>query len=518
MGAGKTEKSCRVPFTAEHFKLYDKVADDRLYRSEISDEQLDCLVEHLIHTKDNSLRTEFRSLLQNDLWEAIKKRLKARRRNNELPEEIKNRIDNLLENEYSDDELIYTPSVKYSYEVLKISNRADGYSDRNTIEYHLLSASGVMDGNLNYGAWKLEPTVGLNVDYFNSQSSFTSSAENDARTLSSNNWGLGSKLGGSLLRRDEKFKLNLSSGYKYFHEPLPEQKEFEANAGGELILHDIGDIPLSLEASVDWKYKDIVPNRDDWFDPSNQDLSVYGEAAYMMEKAGLLLTYEYVDSDNITAMIDEKSRLHSGSFLTHIVMPKGFIRLGAGGGAWNDYGKMIEGEVSESSGAEIHAKAIGNWSPIPFFQLFCELKGTANHSDGTFIGWYPSGNASVGANVLLGDVQMMVSGDVDAHYRDLNETQTRIDYGVNASLGYAPTDYFNATVMGAYMATNQTDYDAYEMNQWQGAAMINFRAVKDLDLWFNTMGGIFGTTYNIDDTFISEMQSYSIMEQVTLKF
>jgi hypothetical protein len=56
------------------------------------------------------------------------------------------------------------------------------------------------------------------------------------------------------------------------------------------------------------------------------------------------------------------------------------------------------------------------------------------------------------------------------------------------------------------------------MNQWQGAAMINFRAVKDLDLWFNTMGGIFGTTYNIDDTFISEMQSYSIMEQVTLKF
>jgi|GEM_PF-6370369 len=488
-------KSCQRPFISEDFATFDKIADGRLYLSELDGGQLDCIIEHLIRTKDAGVREDLRSRVQNDLREAIRERLLELENSPHLPDDLSDRISHLLSTDYSDDNLVYSAAVQYKYGAIDVDSAYGDTGESYDLRQHGLTGYGSLDGKFDIGRWQLAPQVLALYEHFWTEESTRYSDGGAVEASRNSYWGFNGAVSGSALRRDESIKLSAYFDGTRFQDPPPGSTLTQLSSGGGLHLKEIGGSPFSLNAYVDWYMKDSTPISENLLDPRHDSLLVQGEASYMFESAGILVDYSHSDEDSISPMNSEDTTADSGSLLAHVALGKGYLRIGAGGGYWTEDSELIDGEANTSSGGEAHAGIRGSWSPIDALSIRMSLWGYANQSDGTFVGWFPSGVASTTLELSLGDVTVGVSGSVEAQRRDLNLYQTRLDYTGEAQIAYAPTDYFNVSASGSYSATDVEGHDEYEQKDIDGSGSVNFRLISDPDLWLTFEGMVKGSEY-----------------------
>ncbi len=512
-GAG----ACQNPFSANDFEALDKVADGRLYLSELGEGDLDCLAQHLIRTKDSSLRDDFRYFIQNDVWEALKVRLKALKEVGGFDEDISQRLDDLLAKEYSEDEIVVYASARYRLNSQKTETTYEGATNGYELATHSLGLAAQADGNFNIKTWKIAPGLLLMGEQFWSNE-LTTPAEGEAEPLDHSYLGGGVQASASVLRRDEAIKIKgYGSLYKY-KDPPPNRTEDSHGAGGSFQLRDIGNSHFSLKVSADWYVQNLTPLSADYFDPEYESLSIYGEAAYMFDKMGILATYEQDDYDDVESVYKSNELIHSGSLLAHFKIGEGYIRAGAGGGYWEEDMFPLQGEESASQGSEIHAKVLGDLEATRVLHLNFSLKAAANQSDGTFVGWYPSGEASVGASLVIGDLTIDASGNASGDYRELNLSQKNYSLGADASVSYSPRDYFNVSTNGTYSASKTFGYDAAEFDSWSWSAKVALRVFKDLDIWLTTQGDLSASDYDYAEGYKQTKRNATIMELISMRY
>jgi len=476
------EETCKKPFINSDFASFDKVADGRLYLSEVDYEQLDCIVDHLIYTKDQEVRDEFLSMIQNDLWEAIREELLLRKKDDSLPKDVQERIKYLLGTDYSKHKFIYSVGPEYEYDIFTLSASQGEDDYRFSVQEHMMVLHGKIDGRFDINEWKLAPFVYLaGYQFWTFQDeqimSSTESMKDDYRGV----WG-GAAF--NAFKRDESIKMSANFMGGYYHNPPPGLLKKYLDVVGDVNFQGIGKTPLSAKASLHYNQYDITPISEDLFDPEFEKLTVDSEISYMFKKAGLLLEYSHEYEDVIREMIAHETNMDSGSLLAHIAIKNGFIRFGAGGGYWNEKGKLIGGEPHHSSGAEVHGDVQLQWSPVAPLSLVLSSSVYGNHSEGTFVGWFPSAVGRLDANLALGDLFLNVGGGVEGFYRDLNLYQKMIQYSVHTNISYAPVDYFNASLGFEYTNVNQKGYDKYNESIYTGSSAINYRVLKEKpDLW-----------------------------------
>ncbi|MFA5187229.1 MAG: hypothetical protein WC551_12195 [Patescibacteria group bacterium] len=509
--------ACRRPFSADDLNALDKVVDGRLYNSELEEGDLDCLVEHLIRTKDSNLRDDFRFFIQNDLWEAIRNRLLELKNRGGFDNEISERIDDLLTKEYSDDEIFVSTYVSYKLNSQRNDITTDGQSENYNFDVHSLALNGSFEGQFNIKTWKLLPKLSLLGEQFwtdgrSAPAGGTPQSSNDSYQ------GGGGQLSVSLLRRDEAFKLD-GNGYFYkYSDPPPSRTEGSYGAQGSLQFHDIGDSAFSLKASANWYLLDITPLNDMYFDPAHEALEVDAEAAYMFSSTGVLATYEFNDYDTVDSVYASKQLNHSGSLLAHFDVGKSYLRAGAGGGYWEEESRQPEGTPSASQGGEIHAKFLGDFEMNEALHLNFSVKAAANQSDGTFVGWYPSGSLSLGGSLMLGDISINVSGWASGDYRETNLSQKNLSYGTDGKVIYSPTDYFNTSILGGYNWSRQYLYDALQSNYWYSNAVLAFRVNKALNMWIIAEGNLAGLKYDTEAGHKQETTDFTLLGKFSLKY
>ncbi|MFA5187230.1 MAG: hypothetical protein WC551_12200 [Patescibacteria group bacterium] len=513
----KSVQACLRPFSSNDFEALDKVADGKLYLSELGEGNLDCLAQHLIRTKDSELRDNFRSFIQNDVWEALKARLKALKKSGGLDDDVSQRLDDLLAKEYSDDEIIVSGSSRYKLNSQQTGTVYAGAKNGYQLETHSLALNAQAKGNFNIETWKVAPLLSVTGEQLWSNE-LNVPAEGDVESIDHPYRGGGGEFNASILRRDEAVKM-FGYGYLYkYNDPPPYRTENYYGAGGSLQLRDIGDTALSLKASADWYLLDYTPLAPDYFDPIYRDLSIYGEAAYMFDRTGVLATYEHRNSDYTDPGYKSFELAHSGSLLAHFKIGEGYLRAGAGGGYWEQEILPLGSEESASQGSEIHAKILGDLKTTDILHLNFSLQATANQSDGTFIGWYPSGVASLGATLILGDLSIEAGGNASGDRRDINLSQKNYSFGGTASIAYAPTDYFNVSTNGDYSVSRTIGYSAMKRNEWSWGAKVAFRVLKDLDIWLTTQGDLSSYDFSYEDGYGEQYRSATLIESLSIKY
>jgi hypothetical protein len=507
----KTEGGCKKPFVSADLASFDKVADGRLYLSEIDDDQLTCIVDHLIYTKDQELRDEFLEMVKNDLWEAIRARLIALKASDDLPADVSERIDHLLSIDYSDSKFIYSAEAKYSFGALNLAGSQEELEHSYSLLQHGMIANGNLDGRFNVNDWKLTTLGQVSAaNYWTSEDSAYSNGLPSDHS-SDSYWGIKGGLLFGALRRDETVNMSAYFSGSYFHKPPPGTLKDTISTGGSIFLDEIGGSPFSANANVDFLKYDNVGISPDLLDPEEETLTIDAEASYMFERAGLLLAYSHEYIDSVELMRAAETNSDSGSLLAHVAFKNGFVRLGAGGGYWREKGKLIDGESDNSSGAEIHGDVSVNWSPVAPLILVLSSSVYANHSEGTFVGWFPSAVGRLDANLKLGDVFLNVGGEVEGFHRDLNLYQKMIEYSVHAGMTFTPEDYFNVGVNFEYSSAHRSGYEKYDETNVIGSSSINYRIIKKPDLWIKFKGEVDKTETKLSagsmDTFIAQINT-----------
>ena len=500
MGANRIER-CRLPLTSDDFEKFDKVADGRLYLSDVGGDVLSCLIERLIRTKDYDVRSELLEIIQNDLWEAIRNRLLQLQKQEGRPCDIKRRIDDLLRNEFSDRHLYYSASFKYEPAMLRGSRTIQNINNSYLLDSQFLSVSGSINGNFIINAWRLTPRIRFagNEVWANREDG---TSNGGAKSKSQDTYpGITSIFAMSAFKRDETVRFDSHFIGNFYFDPPPECVEQMVMAGGAMTFRDIGGVPLSLKASSNWLMYDVVPISDDLYDPRYETLSLYSELAYMLNSAGMVVTYDHVSADNVYAMLRDKEKSNSGSILTHLSFDNAYIRLGAGGGIWDEETEQLGGGLSASSGAEVHARLIGEWNVASWIRLNVSVRAAANYSDGDFIGWYPSWNISPHIRLLFQNVSLKAGGSVDGYRRDLNHFQLQNNFNVNAEFDYSPTDFFNMSLDGSYVVTDQNHHEAYGKSSWEVSTVLAFRLIEEPSLWLKTEGRIKGNEYENEENY-----------------
>ena len=477
-------ENCKIPFIIGDFTSFDKVADGRLYLSEVDDDQLTCIVDHLIYTKDQEVHDEFRLMVQNDLWEAIRKRLAAVKKDDDLPKDVKERIAHLLSTDYSNKKFTYLGGAEYQYGAFTLSTSQTGQHYLYELQQHGITVFSKVDGNFDIGTWKLAPSLLISGDQYWTFEDEELSGVDISEGGSSDYRGLWGRVSFGALRRDEAIRLSAYLFGALFQAPPPGFFKTFLDIGGEFYLQEIGKTPLSANSSVTYKKYDYVPVGQDLMDPELESLTIDSEVSYMFEKAGLLLSYSHEYIDSVEPMLARETSSDSGSLLAHIAFNGGFIRLGAGGGYWNEHSKLIDGEPNHSNGAEAHGDVMITWSPVAQLDLILSSSIYANNSKGTFVGWFPSAEGALDVNLALGNALFNLGGKVEGSYRDLNLHQEMIEYSLHTNASYSPADDFNASVGLEYSGLDQDGYEKYKESSWSGSSSINYRIMREKpDLW-----------------------------------
>jgi hypothetical protein len=509
--------SCGRPLLSSDMSALDKVADGRLFLSELEPGELDCVVARLVRTKDPGVRDCFRWFIQNDVWEEVRAKLLALKERGGLDADVAERVDDLLAKEYSDDSLFVGGSLRYALERQRLVTTVDGASDRYAVETHSVRLAASADGAFNLGTWKLEPSLyasGTQLWSFERSSAQGGAARDEARS----DQGAGGSAGLSLLRRDEKIKLSAYGHYNMYRDPPPDSSEESHGAGGSAQIREIGGSALSLKASADWYVGDLSPFGEGYFDPFFRYLSLYGEAAYMWEAAGLLGTYEHNDVDDIGVVSRTATVSDAGSLLVHVPVTPGYVRVGVGGGYWSEKSRQLGFDSSQSEGSEIHARLSGDFAATKSLHIDMSVEARANQSDGTFVGWYPSGSARLGASLSLGDLTLGAKAGISGDHRDLNLAQKSFSSSLGGDISYAPRDFFSISLSGGWNLYGQYGYEAQSSSCWGASAVVGFRVVKALDLWLNTEGDLQGSLYDAQGGYGEESSDAVILEQVSLRY
>jgi hypothetical protein len=511
VAAAAPADECARPLSSNDLDALDKVADGRLYLSEVDAAALDCLVQRLARTKDAKTRGAFRGFIQNDVWEEVRARLAALERDPSTPPDLRRRVADLRATDYSDAALFVGGLAHGKLERERIVTTSGGAVDRYAVETRSIRLGASGDGVFQPGAWKIQPALSAFGDAL-------WSAAGPAAGGTRSYLGAGGDGALSVLRRDERVNLSAYGFLNAYRDPPPQRSFGAHGAGGSGKLREIGGSALGIDASADWYADDRAPLGDDYFDPSYEELTLHGEGSYMWPAAGLLATYDHVLYDDRATVYRSRYVADSGALVLHVPFAgESYLRLALGGGTWGEAYRQLGGDPSDSSGGELHGKLSGELRVARPLRLDLSLTARANAAHGSFEGWYPSGVAQLGATFEAADLRLRAVVTVSGERRDLNRFQENGYLAATADAAYAPTDAFNVTASGGWQRVRQLGADAYDDLYWRWSAAVGYRLSRKLAVWLWTEAQLTGESYAAAGL-AQELSSAMLLERLSFRY
>jgi hypothetical protein len=514
--AAEPTEECRRPLSTADLAALDSVADGRLYLEEIGPGAVGCLADRLVRTKDAKTRAAFRAYIQNDVWEAVRERLRALEGDGALPAEIRERIADLRATDYTDDPLNVGASAQYRFDNRRTVTADDTGAERFVAQTQTVRLSATGEGRFDVGKWKIAPALTAFGDaLWSADRLYPVAAPSDADDGSS--LGAGGDASLKVLRRDERASLSAHGSYSAYRDAPPERAEGSYGAGGTAQVRQIGGSAFDLQASGKWYVDDMAPLSVDYFDPYHEELVLHGEAAYMWTAAGLLATYDHEYYHDDSTVFRNRNTSDAGSAVLHLcARDDSYARIAFGGGAFGERYQSLGDVVVRSSGGEIHAIASGDLRLTRALRLDFELTFRANDLHGTFEGWYPSGQLDAGVTLELADLRVRLGAEAGGERRDLNHQQESFWTAAIADATYAPVDDFNLVASGAWQIFRQYDYYAFDDTYWRAGASVGLRLSRTLDVWLWTEGKLAAERYDDGDV-AQDVSTAMILERLSIK-
>ena len=497
---GKAILHCKRSLETTDFNRYDIIADNRLFKREMSEAQYRCFLEQLIRTSDREVLKQFTDAIQNDLWERIRKDLKRISKSRKLNSAIKELVRTMMKHEFSGRVVRGDVTVHYNYDYLNIRNKVAGTPSREQFHVHQLQGVGVFRINVPLKDWRWKSKLTLTGTQQWSLASQESTEAGDSVITKDrkSSQGIQSDASISVLRRDSSMKFKLDTKLAKYWNPIADRLLRSYEFGGLFALRNIFKVPLSVTAQAKWSEKKYAQPADSSYNNRSTCLaSANIEASYMFGKsAGLVGLYEFMDKSEITSFYKKEEYKHKPSVLAHIKLKRGHIRVGGGAGVWRDSLKLLgETNQTKSDGAELHANTKVFLKPKKHLSLQINANVNANYSEGDFKGWFPSWSSDFSFMVMYGKVYFKITEGYHGHHKDLQHQQAQHGIYTDLTLSYRPTTSLNFSLYGYHYYSRQTGHQKYIEQTWTAALIAGVRLVKKPDLWFRLAAYVIGYEY-----------------------
>lgn len=485
------------------FKLYDIEADGKLHRTEMSAAKLRCFLQQLIRTSDRDVLKHFTDAIQNDLWEAIKKALPKVAKGRKIPPQVKKLIKTLLKYDFSSDAVKGRAQVQYDIEYYSSQDRMPGFVLKEASILHKLTGKGVLKINIPMKGWRLRSHTELLGSYNRAENVRRMIVEGDETKIDvkEDYPGINASTMLLLMKRNSRFKVKLDAGLEKYWNPLPDLVTSKTNIGGSLTLRQPYKSKFALTASATWSNKEYSEPQDAVYNRQQEASVTAGvETSYLFKKAGAVLRYNYTDSDKITSFLDQKQKKHLPSLLAHVVLKKGYLRMGGGGGFWHSGLKLLgESTATKAEGGEVHGYLEAQFRPRKWLYAKAVLFGAANYSKGDFNGWFPSWTAEGSVMFSVKKLFAILAVGWSGHYRNLENEQIFNYAYILPKVFYRPTSTIHIGLAGLFSLSKQTKHQSYDSRMWIVNPTVACRLLKKSDMWLN-MGVMYaGNSYDQTD-------------------
>ncbi len=494
--AAARARSCARPLEPGDFNRYDVIADRRLYRGEMTAEQLACLVSQLIRTRDRRTRLLFVGQFQNDLWEAVRRELLRLRRSPRISPELRARVRDLLAFDLSERMLRGSANARYVFLFDQLVDRDQSTRSLYRYALHEARVSGGLAINLAFARWRLQGSNSAQVSFFRGTIS-EQGAEESARQLRSYPALLvNSSL--SLTERRARFRLVVSSQVNRIWDPLADRLSSRALLTSTAELRKPWSTGLGLRLVGSFRADRFAPPLSEDYNRQKIDrVAVSAEASYHFGRVGLISVYGYGDNETTTAFNITRNRSHTETLLGHLRFGWGYFRFGGGGGMWREsFQQLQDPEAAVTSGSAGHGRLELHWEPARWLSGTAVATVTANRSEGDFNGWYPSWSTKLKLTVSSRQLSAQVEAGFSGHHRDLDNRQDRLVGWSWAEVTFHPSDRWNLRGLSWGGRARQTIFQPYDESWWGGSLVVGLRAIWRPDLWIEASGSCSGYRYS----------------------
>ncbi len=418
---------CNRPLEFGDFNRYDVIANRQLHRSEMTDAQFACFMRQLIRTRDRRVRAYFVGLLQNDLWEAVRRELLRLRRTAGHSAEMRKRIKALLAFEFTDRAVRGTTVVRYTFGWDRVVDRST--PERTVYRYalHEVLGSGRFSINIPFARWRWKSSGGLSASYLAGSTYERHQVDGvtDATTRQNQSYpALVANTNLSLTQRNARFRLLLASGVRHYWSPLADRLASRALISGTLEVRKPWSTGLGARVTGSWRADRYAPPLDADFNRQQINRAAAdGQLSYHFGRVGIIGTYSFLDNQTTTAFNVTIARRNTSTLLGHLRFKGGYLRFGGGGGVWREsFSQLDDTEPSITKGAAAHARMEVQWQPVKWLTGNVITVASANRSEGDFNGWYPGWSSSF-------KLMLSTSGQGDCAFDQFTETHGRADQG-----------------------------------------------------------------------------------------
>lgn len=502
------------PLVELDVEVYDVVPNGRLFlddfihsrTQELDTEKLDNFIDRYIHTNDRDVRKTFlEAMEENNLWEEIGKRIRKKASGDIEDPELRARLEYILEHEFpvksntgSSGGRVINGSTEAQYEYIDQSVDTDGYSLKNTT--HSTSAKGAFRLRQPLGIDRLLSVTGSLLGRVNNQDQKEVMGDmavpNDALYYGSQAEGFA-----SLQRRDDFFKLGLGAYHEKYFSPPNDHLSQALFVLGSAELHDLmlrGN-PLSATARI--KYIDIdntaPPEASGLLTRGNNTLESGIEATYRFSRFGLVVDGDFSRSDlSEYYSTSENSSWATGAMLQY-TSGQNYIRMGPGYGQWSgEYLGYGEAQPIDNHGRDIHGKVKGQFALDKRFRLQGAGKMQALESTGTFVGWYPAWETSMGLVFATSHWTTSLEATYNGNRIDLNEYQESHAVDGRLRVAFNPKDWLKIEVAPSLKHNKTIGYQAYTTREWGIDSLLKYNFTPWNRLWLTGFAGVRQTTYD----------------------
>lgn len=500
---GDRINACARSLETTDFNRYDVVADNKLFKREISKSQYRCFLQQLIRTSDREVLKQFTDTIQNDLWESIRKDLKRIAKSRKLPASIKDLIHTMMKHEFSGRVVRGEATLSYNYDYLDIKNKASGSVTRERYNVHLLQAESKFRINIPFKDWRWKSQFKLTgKQHWGITSQAVSGAVSSPKSREGKSYqGIESDASIDVLKRDSSIKLGLDAYFAKYWNPLADRKLRSYGVGATLALRHIFKLPIALNARAKWSDEQYSKPTDLTYNVrGKRTISSNIELSYIFKKmASIVGLYEFVDKDETTSFYERKEYKHKPSILAHVKFNKGYIRAGGGAGVWRDSLRLLdEDSQTKSDGAEVHGSIKIFFRPKKWLSVQVNAVANANYSEGDFKGWFPSWSSDLSLMIMYGKIYFSITEGYHGHHKNLQQKQTQHGASTNITLAYRPSNNWNLSLYGYHYYSKQTGHQEYTEQTWTAALVAGARITKKPDLWFQLAAYLIGYEYKQD--------------------
>lgn len=506
----QNDPQCRRSLEYSDFNVYDSVADGRLHRSELKPSQLRCLVQQMCLTRNRRVRNYFVARTQNALWETIRKRLRALKKQNKLPGSLRRRVEHLLQYEFSNRLVRGTFGLRNRFFFKRLQDRRD--DRRYTYDSYLyeLRAQVQLQLNVPIRTWRWRSHARVAGFYYWGLIEETSCATGDAEENKQRKKypGLVVATGGSLVKRNNRLKLNTSAKLQKFWSPLADRISSSTQLTGEGTLHHPFKVPVNAKISGGWKVNLYAPPLDPTYNKKMYEKKwLSSEASYQFSRFGLVTSYNHNQAETLTSFYVSGSTSHYPSLLGHFTFEDGYLRFGGGAGYWRDSFKLLEDpSPTTTKGSSIYGHMEFQWAPVGWISGRIKLVGYGNRSEGDLNGWYPSWYGSTRAMLSWPEVTVRFTGSFYGFRRDLEEFQLKNSFWASLHTSYHPGDNWSLRIDGYGGGAKQENYQAFQERWWLGVLNGGYRFLARPELWIEIQGVYRGYLFKQGTLFRNETE------------